>query len=826
MIKIVLSFILVICIINVKGQNTDEKEKVIQSIQDLPAWTSAISAYKDGLSDVAVEKLEKIESRSDLSNTDKTRVRSLLVENLVRTGRYQEALDTAKGDELNFWRGIALAALGKANEARPLLDKYIKNSKDQFHSSAVLSISSAYESLGMLEKALEVISTSVENSKTNKNKNNIIKFKLATINLLLGNYDDAIESTNTINSSSKEINNLKLLIQSKAFFALSKFTESESSIKNISVGIENRTPKIHTALENLKFNIQVKLENFEKAIPIIRSAIENAPIGCDNTPFFEKLLSLSEKEPTQVESLLSTWTKAEDNNLSRKARYFLIKLNYSKDIEKSILLLKEIADGEDSISLKSKILHGKILIINKSYQEAIELLNSINNVAQDQYSSSEINFLLAEAHNKNSDIRSATESYLNVKDPTNKDSAKFNAALIEMLNNEKSDNDLDNQLISTIQNNNIKGNALLERGLLLASDGSDNAKFSIEQFIDQFPKHERIAEAHLAIASLLLQESPTNYERANKSLITGKAHAVKSTDKERADYLDFWISENSSEIGAIEVKGNSFLEKWPNSSHSPEIRMRLGEIFYINKDYSKALLNFEKLYTNYPNSELATRSMYFAAHSAKLTLSEEGIERALNLFENVAKTKTTLAPKAILESAQIKLNENLNTEAIDSLDSLIDSKVPNTIRITALMLKGKALYEQGALSADKITDAINAFDMILSIDKLSTSSRNEAIFRKAKSYEFIGQDTKSLELYYQILTAPRPPLTENEKPEMNWHFKSGFECIRILTSRNNNQDLRAAIIIADQLASINGTRSLEAKVISERLKLENFIWDE
>ena len=82
MFKFVLSFILVICIINVKGQNTDEKEEVIQSIQDLPAWTSAISAHKDGLSDVAVEKLEEIESKSDLSSTDKTRVRSLLVENL------------------------------------------------------------------------------------------------------------------------------------------------------------------------------------------------------------------------------------------------------------------------------------------------------------------------------------------------------------------------------------------------------------------------------------------------------------------------------------------------------------------------------------------------------------------------------------------------------------------------------------------------------------------------------------------------------------------------------------------------------------------------
>ena len=102
----------------------------------------------------------------------------------------------------------------------------------------------------------------------------------------------------------------------------------------------------------------------------------------------------------------------------------------------------------------------------------------------------------------------------------------------------------------------------------------------------------------------------------------------------------------------------------------------------------------------------------------------------------------------------------------------------------------------------------------------------EAIFRKAKSFEFIAQNTKALELYYQILTAPRPPLAINEKPEMNWHFKAGFECIRILTNRGNNQDLRAAIIIADQLANINGSRSPEAKVISERLKLENFIWDE
>ncbi len=61
---------------------------------------------------------------------------------------------------------------------------------------------------------------------------------------------------------------------------------------------------------------------------------------------------------------------------------------------------------------------------------------------------------------------------------------------------------------------------------------------------------------------------------------------------------------------------------------------------------------------------------------------------------------------------------------------------------------------------------------------------------------------------------------------MIWHYKAGFECIRILTTRGTPQDLRAAVIISDQLSEMNGPRSSEARAISERLKLENFIWDD
>ena len=160
--------------------------------------------------------MEKIEARSDLSNADLTRVRSLLVENLVRSGRYQEALDTAVGDELDFWRGIALAGLSKINEARPLLDKHINDTKDKFHKSAVLSLASAYESLEMYEDALKIVSDSVANSSEPSEKNPLIVFKLATLNLLLEKYDESIKATALNGNESAMIKNLKLLIQSKA----------------------------------------------------------------------------------------------------------------------------------------------------------------------------------------------------------------------------------------------------------------------------------------------------------------------------------------------------------------------------------------------------------------------------------------------------------------------------------------------------------------------------------------------------------------------------------------------------------------------------------
>ena len=140
-----------------------DPEKV--NIKNLPDWTAALSAHNDGLSDVALLKLEEINSRQDLSDENRTRIRALLVENLVRTGQYEEALSTAKGDEFPFWRGMALSGLGRLTEALPILYQFIDDPSDTRHENALITISSAYDSIGMADKSIQIISDSLEKSK-------------------------------------------------------------------------------------------------------------------------------------------------------------------------------------------------------------------------------------------------------------------------------------------------------------------------------------------------------------------------------------------------------------------------------------------------------------------------------------------------------------------------------------------------------------------------------------------------------------------------------------------------------------------------------------
>ena len=801
-----------------KGSDTEHVD-----IKNLPNWTAALSAHNDGLSDVALLKLEEINSRQDLSDESRTRIRALLVENLVRTGQYEEALSAAKGDELPFWRGMALSGLGRLTEALPILYQFIDDPSDTRHEHALITISSAYNSIGMADKSIQLISESLENSKDSL-RSPIIYLILADLHITKANYNESIALLNKATISPKS--SFKLLseiIRSRALLHSNKPVEAEELLRKLYLNPKEFSPSIYQTLNLLRAETHKKLRQFDEALSVLQAAVENAPSGTNTFPFFDSMLLLKDDIKDQINNLLQNWIKSKDNHLSRQATYYNIEAT-STETESALIELKELTKTEDKISLLANILIAKLFINNSKPQDALEILSGLSEQTNDRKVKATIAFLEASAHTSTKDFRSAKESYLKVTSPEYSITAAFNAALTEVKANEKNEFSFEISSFNKIGSIIARGDLMIEQGLLLASEQNPSALSKLETFTTQFPQHPRTAEAHLAIAAINLLAFPPKSKSAREALSLARNYAINPTDKKRADYLAFWIEESAGNLNECLKFGDSFIKKWPNSSQAPSVRMRQAELCFRNRDYSESLHNFEKLYTDYPNSPLAIRARFFAGHSASLTLTEEGSKRALSLWQKVAESDSALAPRARLEQAKLKLNTNLRTEAIQILDSIIEESKIDGIKISALTLKGKALYELGGTNASKFNDAIEAFNLILQFKSLQTRDRNEALFRKAKAYELLGQTTKSLESFYEILTAPRPPLAENESPELNWHYKAGFECIRILEKRGADQDLKAAIIIADQLSNTPGIRSNEAKTLGERLRLENFIW--
>ena len=821
----VISTILLYLLFQVTDPTTSGEPEAEQvDIKTLPSWTAALSAHNDGLSDVALLKLEEINSRQDLSEQNRARIRALLVENLVRTGKYEEALSTAKGDELPFWRGMALSGLGRLTEALPILHQYIADPSDNRHEHALITICSAYNSMGMIDKSIQLISESLEKSKDSP-RSPIIYLILADLHITKANYNESIQLINkaTINPTSS-FKILAEIIKSRALLYSNKLTEAQDLLRKLNLNPKEFTPSIYQALFLLRAETHKRLKQFNEAISVLQAAVENAPAGTDTFPFFESLILLKDDATEPLNNLLQNWIKSENKILSRQATYYIIEATASKDPETALAKLNGLATEEDKISLLSNILTARLLINESKTQEALETLSGLSDKTTDKKLRATIAFLEAKAHTSADDFRSAKESYLKVNSPDYAVNAAFNAALTEVKANKKNEYSFEVSSFNKIGSINARGDLILEQGLLLASEQNPAALSKLETFTAQFPQHERTAEAHLAITAINLLAFPPKTKAARESLSLARNFATDPTDKRRADYLAFWIEESAGNLKECLSFGDQFIKKWPNSPQSPSIRMRQAELCFRNKDYSESLLNFEKLYTDYPNSPLASRARFFAGHSARLTLTDEGNRRAVSLWQKVAESESPLASRARLEQAKLKLNTNLRDEAIQILDSIIEESKIDSIRISALTLKGKALYEQGGTNASKLNEAIEAFDQILGIKSLRTRDRNEALFRKAKAYELLGQTTQSLESFYEILTAPRPPLAENESPELNWHYKAGFECIRILENRGADQDLKAAIIIADQLSNTPGIRSNEAKTLGERLRLENFIW--
>ncbi len=141
-----------------------------------------------------------------------------------------------------------------------------------------------------------------------------------------------------------------------------------------------------------------------------------------------------------------------------------------------------------------------------------------------------------------------------------------------------------------------------------------------------------------------------------------------------------------------------------------------------------------------------------------------------------------------------------------------------TLRLTALMKKGETLFSLAATDPTNYAKAIAVWQMVAADPAASRRWKNEALAKIGDAYRKTGDTDAALAAYYDVLNAG-----QEKEPEYFWYYKAGFEAGRLFETQKRYKE---AIAIYDKLSAIDGPRAEEAKARINRIRLDNFLWED
>jgi TolA-binding protein len=352
----------------------------------------------------------------------------------------------------------------------------------------------------------------------------------------------------------------------------------------------------------------------------------------------------------------------------------------------------------------------------------------------------------------------------------------------------------------------IRGDLVLEKGLLAASRNEPAAAAALREFARDFPKHARAAEAWVALAELAFHAAPPQLEEARQHLDRAAASNPSPAASERADYLRIWLEEAGAAPNEANViaRATGFLQKHGNSPLVPDVRLKLAETYFRRQDFAGAQTQFELLAQRNAESPIAEKALFFAARSAAKTMGAVALDRALVLFEEVVKRNGALRWAARNEQAVIERKLDKPQDALALYEEVIGSAAAPAEIWEALCGKADVLYELGATDSENYRRARAVYDQLAVGKDVPAHWRNQALFKQGVCLEKLGRPAEALEVFYRIMEDELRPGKQREysgstkRGSMPLAARGGFE-------------VQPAAAIYEKLAFAGGARSEEAK---------------
>jgi outer membrane protein assembly factor BamD (BamD/ComL family) len=781
-------------------------------------------ARAESIPQVAIQKLRTLLQANDLPEDTRRTVNYELASSLLAGGELEEAqwivqpLAEAGGNEARLLQAQILSQSGRWSEALAIYQKLAVNPEA---GTAQLGMVECLQALGQTASAVGTLEKFVAAHPNNT----AAQLRLASLLVDLRKLSVAQEILNKVTPQNpsdgkwrKYVEGRTLLAQGQAASALVLFEEILQNLAGISDSL-----LFGATLGSLE--ARGVLNGYEAADGVLEKFISRYP----NSPYleeaFRRLDEVYDREEHPSESELKKWVQKGGPRRGAFAQYYLARM-YRRlhKPEKATGALEGFIQNYPANPLLSAVhlMQADLFLEKNELPAAVRALEAAMRRARSDEERAQIELRTALVHDRQGEALLAENSFRRAAQgsPKLRQNATFDAALaaLKLRNYERFFEDY-RALSSAFPGSPLRSELVLEEGFAQARGNDMRAGDTLELFLHHFPKHARQNEARIALAELSLQDGDS--AGAARYLKAVNSSAPDPESAERAAYLAVFLADGAAPPAPEKViaLAQKFLRDFPRSPLLPEVRMKLGQLYFRAGDHANAETQFTLLVRENPTSAYAETALFLAGQAATKWLDPGAVDRALKFFDEVVQRDGPLKLYARQQQAIVQSKLGRESEAVIIYDAILSAQPPPDAELRFAAVCGKAdnLALLGRKDPAQFEAAIGVYDALAALPEVTPPWRNQALYKKGRTFEQLDRQPEALTAYYDVLDK-----SAGEGREFFWYYKAGFDAAGLFEKQ---EDWKSAIGIYQKMAKLDGPRAAEAKARLSQLRLERFIWD-
>ncbi|MEO7318765.1 MAG: tetratricopeptide repeat protein [Chthoniobacteraceae bacterium] len=779
--------------------------------------TEARRALVESIPEIAIRKLEVLRADTSLTPENHTAATHLLGEALLNAGRLAEALRVVETlSDAELLKAHILAGSARWADALPIYER-LANSADA-PPEAKLGLGESLHATGRADDAITVLDEYV---RTNP-RATTARLRLAGLLAEARKGEAARKVIAGLQAEApgdllwqKYIEGRLLLLDGKSAEAIAVFEDVTKSPEHLS---ENLLVAATLAMTDAR----VALSGNEVADRVLESFISKNPESAWLELAFARLDQIYAAQKSPPEGELQKWAAAPERRRAAIARYFVTRMQLrAHKLDRAMVSVEAFIGNFPNHPLLPRIhiMQADVHLEREQFDKAVLALEAAERNAKTEELRAEIELRTGLVQYQQGEYLLASNKFESAarRSPKLRPTAIYNGALAS-LNQKNFEHFIEQyrELGELSPGSELLAELILEEGLLQARHGDPRAEERLQLFILNFAKHPRIPEARLALAEIAFA-SGNQTTAANFLQVVNAAPRTPQTEEHSA-YLAIFLEEAKSprdDAKMVEL-ARQFLLSFPASVLLPEIRLKLGQVYFRNEDFANAETQLATIAKEDATNRYAESTLFLAGQSAMKTINPDAINRALGYFDQVVKRDGPLKLYARQQQAIVQSGLRNEAEAVKIYDIILAAQPEPELRHAALCAKGNSLAILGRTEPAQLEAALAAYDALAASDA-PPAWRNQALYKKASALKLLGRSQDALMAYYDVLGR-----STAQDREYLWYYKAGFEAAGIFEAA---KDWKSAIGIYEKMAAIEGPRADEARMRVKRLRLEHFLWE-